>query len=112
SKHNGAERAGNIVFCECSARQEKPVSVAITGGVVTADCAGVIDASPFGKTHSIVRVDDRRAKTTIAEPDKTARPQVRIEEDANDVAFFVNLLRQGRISGRGIIKGPDHFNRE
>ena len=47
--------------------------VAIAGDVVTADCAGVIDASSFGKTDGIVRVDDRRAKATIAEPDKTAR---------------------------------------
>ena len=35
------------------------------------------------------------AKATIAEPDKTARHQVRIEENANDVASFVNLLRRG-----------------
>ena len=35
-KHIGAERAGNIVFCEGAARQEKPVIVAIAGGVVTA----------------------------------------------------------------------------
>src|SRR5260370_26065121 len=79
-KHNGAERAGNIVFCEGAARQEKPVTVAIAAGVVTADCAWAIDASSFGKTHGVIRVDDRRAKATIAEPDKTARHSVRIDE--------------------------------
>src|SRR6476620_6371760 len=110
-KHIGAERAGNIESCEGAARQEKPVIVAIGGGVVTADCAWVIDASSFGKTHRIVRVDDRRAKATIAEPDKTARHSARIDELANDVASFVNLLRQGQISGPGIIKSRDHFDR-
>ena len=30
-KHIGADRAGNIVFCEGAARQEKPVSVPIAG---------------------------------------------------------------------------------
>src|SRR5580704_9351279 len=43
-KHIGAECAGNIVFCEGAARQEKPVIVAIGGSVVTADCALVINA--------------------------------------------------------------------
>lgn len=40
-KHKGAgrRRADNIVFCEGSARQEKPVKVAIAADVVTADCA-------------------------------------------------------------------------
>jgi hypothetical protein len=38
-KHSGADRAGNIVFCEGAARQEKRVSVAIAADVVTADCA-------------------------------------------------------------------------
>ena len=65
-KHSGEDRAGNIVSCEGSARQEKPVKVTIAGGVVTADCAWVIDSSSFGKTHGIVRVNDRRAKATIA----------------------------------------------
>src|SRR5262249_14484830 len=92
-------------------RQEKPVTVAIAGGVVTDYCAWVIDASCFGKTHGIVRIDDRVTKTTIAEPDKTGRHSARIDELANDVASFVNLLRQGRISGPGIIKSRDHFNR-
>ena len=110
-KHSGEDRAGNIVFCEGAARQEKPVKVTIAGGVVTDDCAWVIDASSFGKTHGIVRVNDRRAKATIAEPDKTARHSVRIDERANDVASFVNLLRQGLISGPGIIKSRDHFDR-
>src|ERR1700745_4040568 len=98
------DSAGNIIFCEGAARQEKPVKVTIAGGVVTADCAWVIDASSFGKTDGIVRVDDRVAKATIAEPDKTPRHSVRIDEFANDVASFVNLLREGRISGPGIIK--------
>ena len=35
-KHIGGQRAGNIVPCEGAARQEKPVLVAIAGGVVTA----------------------------------------------------------------------------
>ena len=30
-KHIGADRAGNIVFCEGAARQEKPVIVGIAG---------------------------------------------------------------------------------
>ena len=72
-KHSGEDRAGNIESCEGAARQEKPVKVTIAGAVVTDYCASVIDASSFGKTHGIVRVDDRRAKATIAEPDKTAR---------------------------------------
>src|SRR5882724_6176670 len=110
-KHSGAERTGNIVFCEGAARQEKPVAVAIAADVVTADCAWVIDAASFGKTHGIVRVDDRRAKATIAETDKTARHPTRIDENTDDVASFVNLLRQGRISGPGIIKSRDHFDR-
>src|SRR5207253_5641679 len=110
-KHSSVDRAGNIVFCEGAARQKKPVTVAIAADVVTADCAWVIDASSFGKTHGIVRVDDRRAKATIAEPDKSARHPERVDENANDVASFVNLLRQGRISGPGIIKSRDHFNR-
>ena len=87
------------------------MKVAIAGAVVTDYCASVIDASPFGKTHDIVRVDDRRAKATIAEPDKTARHSVGIDELANDVASFVDLLREGLISGPGIIKSRDHFNR-
>src|ERR1700730_6361110 len=111
TKHIGADRAGNIVFCEGAARQEKPVIVAIGGSVVTADCAWVIDASSFGKTHGIVRVDNRRAKSTVAEPDKTSRHSGRIDELANDVASFVNLLRQGRISRPGIIKSRDHLDR-
>src|SRR4029077_1799454 len=97
-EHIGAERAGNIVFCEGAARQEKPVTVGIAGAVVTADCARVIDASSLGKTHGIVRVDDRRAKATIAESDKTARHSARIDESANDIASFVHLLRLGYIS--------------
>src|ERR1700745_1181702 len=105
------DSAGNIVFCEGAARQEKPVKVTIAGGVVTADCAWVIDASSFGKTHRIVRVNDRLAKAPISEPDKTARHPTRGDEHANDVASFVNLLRQGLISGPGIIKSRDHFNR-
>ena len=72
-KHSGEGRAGNIESCEGATRQEKPVKVAIAGAVVTDYCASVIDASSFGKTHGIVRVNDRRAKATIAEPDKTAR---------------------------------------
>jgi len=87
------------------------VKVAIAGAVVTDYCASVIDASSFGKTHDIVRVDDRRAKATIAEPDKTARHSVRIGENPYDIASFVNLLREGRISGPGIIKRGDHFDR-
>ena len=83
---------------------------AIAGGVVTDYCAWVINASSFGKTHGIVRVDDRRAKATIAEPDKRSRHPVR-QENANDVASFVNLLRLGQISGSGIIKSRDHFDR-
>src|SRR5262249_12703659 len=109
-KHSGAGRAGNIEFCEGAARQEKPVTVAIAGGVVAADCAWVIDASSFGKAHRIVRINDRIAKATIAEPDKPSRHSGGIDELANDVASFVNLLRQGVISGPGIIKGRDHFN--
>src|SRR5206468_5869235 len=65
----------------------------------------------FGKAHGIIRVDDRVAKAAIAEPDKTARHQVRIEENASDVASFVNFLREGRISGPGIIKSGNHFDR-
>ena len=65
----------------------------------------------MGKTHGIVRFDDRRAKATIAEPDKTALHPERVDENANDVASFVNLLRLGRISGPGIIKSRDHFDR-
>src|SRR5262249_23616112 len=72
-KHIRVGRAGNIVFCEGSARQEICVFVAIAAEVVTADCAWVIDASSVGKTEGIVRFDDRVAKATIAEPDKTAR---------------------------------------
>ena len=34
------------------------------------------------------------AKATIAEPDKTACHSGRIDEFANDVASFVNLLRE------------------
>src|SRR5262249_42674 len=71
----------------------------------------VIDAASFGKTDGIVRVDDRRAKATIAEPDKTAHHSGGIDEFANDVASFVNLLREGRISGPGVIKSRNHFNR-
>src|SRR5204863_7198390 len=67
--------------------------------------------SSLGKTQAIVRVDDRVAKATIAEPDETGRYSVRIDELANDVASFSNLLRQGVISGPGIIKSGDHFNR-
>src|SRR5262249_22454893 len=100
-----------IIFCECVARQEKRVNGTIADDVVTYYCAWVIDASSFGKTDGIVRVDDRRAKATIAEPDKTAHDSARIDELANDVASFVNLLRQGLISGAGIIKSRDHFNR-
>src|SRR6476620_2632644 len=110
-KHSGEGRAGNIESCEGATRQEKPVKVAIAGGVVTDYCASVIDASSFGKTHGIVRVDDRIAKATVAEPDKTARHPERIDENANDVASFVNLLRQGLISGPGIIKSRDYFDR-
>src|SRR5439155_14048293 len=77
-KHNGAKRAGSIVFCEGAARQEKPVIVAIACQVVTADRAFVIDASSLGKIAGIVRFDDRRAKVTIAEPDKTALHPERI----------------------------------
>src|SRR5258707_2680272 len=111
-KHNGGGRAGNIVFCEGAARQENPVIVAIGAGVVTDYCAWVIDASSFGKTHGIVRVDDRRAEATIAEPDKTAHHSARIDELANDVASFVNFLRRGgHNSGPGINKGRDHFDR-
>src|SRR5215510_9325420 len=84
---------------------------AIADNVVTDYCAWVIDASSFGKTDGIVRVDDRRAKATIAEPDKTAHHSARIDELANDVASFVNLLRQSLISGAGIIKSRDYFNR-
>src|SRR5262249_56217642 len=84
---------------------------AIADDVVTDYCAWVIDASSFGKTDGIVRVDDRFAKTTIAEPDKTAHHSARIDELANDVASFVNLLRQGQISGPGLIKTHDHFTR-
>src|SRR6476620_10273272 len=62
TKHSGEDRAGDIVFCEGAARQEKPMKVTIAGGVVTADCAWVIDASSFGKTHGIVRVNDRGTK--------------------------------------------------
>ena len=69
-KHKGAERAGGILFCEGAARQEKPVGVAIAGDVVADYRAWVIDASSFGKTHVIVRVDYRSAKATIAEPEK------------------------------------------
>src|SRR4029453_565905 len=65
----------------------------------------------MGKTHGIVRVDDRRAKATIAEPDKTALHPERVDVNSNDVASFVNLLRLGRISGPGIIKSRDHFDR-
>src|SRR6266436_8258046 len=111
TKQIGLERAGNIVFCEGAPRQEKRVNGAIAGSVVTGYCAWVINASSFGKTHRIVRVDDRRAKATIAEPDKTARHRGRIDELANDVASFVNLLREGRISRPGIIKSRDHFDR-
>src|SRR5262245_18197858 len=83
---------------------------AIADDVVTDYCAWVIDASSFGKTDGIVRVDDRRAKATIAEPDKTADHSARIDELANDVASFVNLLRQGQISSPGIIISRNHFN--
>ena len=110
-KQIGLERAGNIVFCEGAARQEKRVNGTIGDGVVTGYCAWVIDASSFGKTDGIVRVDDRVAKATIAEPDKTARHSARIDELANDVASFVNLLRKGLISGPGIIKSRDYFDR-
>src|SRR5262249_7007138 len=110
-KHIRVGRAGNIVFCEGSARQEICVFVAIAAEVVTADCAWVIDASSVGKTEGIVRFDDRVAKATIAEPDKTAREKARVEVTANDVTSVVNLLRDGRITGPGIIKSGDHFNR-
>src|SRR6476646_1772622 len=84
----------------------------IANNVVSDYCAWVIDPSPFGKTHGIVRVNDRRAKATIAEPDKTAHHSARIDELANDVASFVNLLRRGgHNSGPGIIKSRDHFDR-
>jgi hypothetical protein len=65
----------------------------IADDVVTGHCAGVINAAAFGKTHGIVRVDDRVAKAPVAEPDKTTRHSARIDELANDVASFVNLLR-------------------
>src|SRR5262249_32119 len=110
-KHIRVGRAGNIVFCEGSARQEICVFVAIAAEVVTADCAWVIDASSVGKTEGIVRFDDRRAKATISEPDKTAREKARMKVTANDVASVVNLLRDGRISGPGVIKSRYHFNR-
>src|SRR5207249_7321765 len=72
------ERAGKIVFCEGGTRQEKRVNGTVGDDIVTGYCAGVIDASSFGKTHGIVRVDDGIAKGTIAEPDKTARHSSRI----------------------------------
>src|SRR5206468_11394994 len=102
TKQIGLERAGNIVFCEGTPRQEKRVKGTIADGVVTGDCACVIDASSFGKTHSIIRVDDRVAKATIAKPDKCSRHPARIDELAYDVASFVNLLRQRQISGPGV----------
>ena len=46
---------------------------AIAGCVVTDYFTEVINAPSLGKTHGIVRVDDRLAKTTIDEPGKTAR---------------------------------------
>ena len=50
------------------------MTLAITSpDVVAANCAWVIDAASFGKTHGIVRVDYRGAKAAILEPDKTSR---------------------------------------
>src|SRR4030095_1267759 len=98
-------------FCEGAARQEKRVNGTVGDGVVTGDSACVIDAPAFGKTDGIVRVNDGIAKATIAEPDKTAHYPSRINELANDVASFINLLGQGVISVPGIIKSRDHFDR-
>ena len=72
-KQIGLDRARNIVFCEGRAPQEKRVKGAIAGCVVTDYFTEVINAPSFGKTHGIVRVDDRLAKATIDEPGKTAR---------------------------------------
>src|SRR6478672_4931763 len=79
TKQSGLERAGKIKVCEGAARQDKPVKVTIAADVVTVDCARVIDAPSFGKTHGIVRVDDRRTKATIAEPDERSRHPARHE---------------------------------
>ena len=76
---------GNIVFREGRAPQEKRVKGAIAGCVVTDYFTEVINAPSFGKTHGIVRVDDRLAKTTIDEPGKTARYSGRITFNPNDV---------------------------
>jgi hypothetical protein len=88
------------------------VTVVIASGVVTADCAYVIDASSLGKILCIVRFDDRRAKVTIAEPDETARRAERVDVKANDVASVVNLLRLGRNYGSGIIESRDYVDRD
>ena len=71
------------------------MGVAIAADVVTDYRAWVIDSSPFSKTHGIVRIDDRVAKATIAEPDKTGRHSARIDELANDVAL--SLIFCGRV---------------
>jgi hypothetical protein len=70
-------------------------------------------ARDFGSKRPVIfpwLLIDRRAKATIAEPDKTARHSARIDERANDVASLINLLRLGHISGPWIIKSRDHFN--
>jgi hypothetical protein len=45
----------------------------IAADVITVYRAWVIDAASFGKTDGIVRVNDRIAKATVAEPNKTSR---------------------------------------
>ena len=54
------------------------MKITIAGGVVTADCAWVIDASSFGKTNGIVRVNDRSAEATIAERGEEGLSVVRL----------------------------------
>src|SRR5206468_31705 len=72
----------------------------------------VIDASAFSIIAGIVRVNDRRAKVTISEPDKTATHKARIVVNASDVARVIDLLREGRISGSRIIKSRDDSDRD
>ena len=61
----------------------------------------------------VVRVNDRRAKGTVAEPDKAARRhRARVDVPANNVVSVVDLLRVGKISSPRIIKSCDHFDRD
>ena len=58
-KQIGLNVTSDVVFCEGRAPQEKRVKGAIAALVVTDYFTGGFNTPSFGKTHGIVRVDDR-----------------------------------------------------